>query len=216
MKAFLITIFILIIFASGSISQKYDNVDSIAKKVNFPENNSISTLAHELTANFEKEEDKERAIFYWITENIAYNPTYKSSGSNEKTLKNKKGVCADYSRLFKALCDSSGIKSYYITGAAKTHSNEIGKQAYSNHAWNVVEINHKKYLLDVTWASGTLGSGKFKKKRNERHYLCPPEIFIFDHFPEKEEWQLLTHPVKEEKFINFLILVEFCKTLFFY
>ncbi|MCD4793976.1 MAG: hypothetical protein K8R54_12130 [Bacteroidales bacterium] len=204
MKKFVLLI--LIFYKFNILAQNYSEIDAFAKTVKYIENYTVGHLAHDLTDKFEKEEDKVRAIFYWITENIEYAVDYSHNKNNIETLTRKKGVCSDYSDLFKELCDSSGIKSWKLSGYAKTRISEVGMPFFANHAWNAVEINNKKYLLDVTWAAGAVGWGKFTKRRNERYFLCPPDIFIYNHYPENEEWQLLSPVVDEQTFIDYPII----------
>ena len=48
-------------------------------------------------------------------------------------------VCAGYAKAFQYLCDLSGLTCYYVTG-------------YTNgyHAWNIVTLEGKNYLVDLT------------------------------------------------------------------
>ena len=54
-------------------------------------------------------------------------------------LVNHIGVCQGYSLAFVSLARQLGVESYVVT--SKT----------LNHAWNIVKINDKYYMLDVTW-----------------------------------------------------------------
>lgn len=206
MKNYLLFIFSFFLVNTLCVAQDYSEVDEYAKSVKYIENYTVGDLAHKLTDKFDKDEDKVRSIFYWITENIAYATDYSYSRGNIGTLTRKKGVCSNYADLFQELCDSSGIKSWVLIGYVKRYPRDIGMASFSNHAWNAVEINNKKYLLDVTWAAGTVGNGKFHKNRNEYYYLCPPENFIFDHFPEDKKWQLLNPVVDEQTFIDYPLI----------
>ena len=55
------------------------------------------------------------------------------------TFRNKTGVCEEYARSFKKICDLLEIKAAVITGSVRTDSNEIGNvTAEASHAWNAV------------------------------------------------------------------------------
>lgn len=180
-----------------------------------------AVLAQMITAGHTNELDKVRAIFHWITDNIAYNtiifqkrtryqPKVKTTGEQDDTsmvlkplnervaegvLKRRVAVCDGYSRLFKTLCDYAGIKSVIIYGYARNFSNRVGTRFFSNHTWNAVSINGKWELLDATWASGYINfNDDFVKSYNDKYFLAPPQQFIEDHYPELIEWALLSKP----------------------
>lgn len=60
-------------------------------------------------------------------------------------LINGEAICEGYSRAMQLLLDRAGIKNYLVVGDGKTE-NRI-----ESHMWNIVEIDGKKYHLDVTW-----------------------------------------------------------------
>lgn len=177
------------------------------------------SLALKLVASYTNDLQKVRAIFRWITENIAYKTSsrYKriSSSRNsfieigdddtgalkplnvrvaENVLRKREAVCDGYSRLFKSLCDAAGIRSEIIIGFARG-DNRGGMKFRSNHSWNAVYIDSTWHLLDVTWASGFMSfGGDFIKHFDEKYFLTPPDQFIEDHFPEDLQWTLLPEP----------------------
>ena len=51
----------------------------------------------------------------------------------------KKGVCFNYSLLFKELCCAFGVNCYYAGGTAG-----------GLHAWNIVEVDGTYYQVDPT------------------------------------------------------------------
>ncbi|MBA3971318.1 MAG: hypothetical protein H0X46_04120 [Bacteroidetes bacterium] len=162
---------------------KYKKVDDFVlnmKKRNKP----IPGLAKEITAPFSTEEEKARAIFIWMTNNIAFDcVTYHTKKTPEgdfsyKTpeelivkldkyyykyamlvLRNKKGVAEGYSVLFRELCKAAGLNCQLVEGKASENKDKIKKfrnrkSFNTNHTWNKVQINGNWYYLDVTWASG--------------------------------------------------------------
>ena len=56
-------------------------------------------------------------------------------------------VCAGYAHMYKELCDRNGIKCDAVGGKRKFSGKSHG------HAWNVVEIDDKKLLVDVQQAA---------------------------------------------------------------
>jgi transglutaminase/protease-like cytokinesis protein 3 len=218
---FLITLFVILsplFLVAQSPRANFFHIDS--KVTDIPVN-SPDSLARQLTARYKTDLEKVRAIFKWITENIAYNVNparnirKRSSSSyllddpkdttalkplSERVaidvLERRLAFCDGYARLFKTLCEYAGIKSEVITGYA---SGGIGRRRFkfsSNHRWNAVYIDSSWHLLDVTWASGyvTFHSDEFVKHFNESYFLTPAKEFIRDHYPEDLRWTLLPDP----------------------
>lgn len=227
-------IFVFLALSHFSFSQKdkhsFSKVDAYAKSVKGI--TDIGKLSHKLTSPYDTDIEKIRSIFRWITENISYDTkeyhmdsthsvhygiynkmsdTVKNRDSefNRKLidyiLKNKKAICEGYSILFKALCDSSGIKAEYISGKSKTTASEIGKAYKGNHAWNSVYLDDKWQLLDVTWASGYCDDSvrKFTKKYDESYFLTAPNKFIFQHYPDDTKKILFSNPPSETQFFSY-------------
>lgn len=109
---------------------------------------SISSLASGLVkkARAIRQLDKFELLFKWVATNIQYDmETFR--GQNRKSqrapdvLKNRMGVCAGYSNLFKALCEEVGLECAIIGGWANGGS---GKD--ERHAWNAIKVDDKWYF----------------------------------------------------------------------
>jgi transglutaminase/protease-like cytokinesis protein 3 len=204
-RTFLIIPFLVFSFsalAQNSFSGKNISDEAIAPAV----------LAQQLTLPYKTEMEKVESIFRWITENISYqsnSPIIRSKQIRkpledddtsmilkplnvrvaENVLRRREAVCDGYARLFKTLCDFSGIQSELVTGYATGYRTTIFR---SNHTWNAVSIDNKWYLLDATWASGYINyRGEYVKRYDARYFLTPPHLFIKDHYPEDMKWSLL-------------------------
>ncbi|MBX9852368.1 MAG: hypothetical protein K2X86_11505 [Cytophagaceae bacterium] len=189
------------------------SIDSYALKTPAGKTKIMDTLAHYLTIPAKNEVEKARSIFRWVAENISYDFDAYLSGNipsqhASDILKCRKGVCAGYAALYKALCDRAGIECEIVEGYAKGYSYEPGAVGEgTNHAWNAVKINGKWYLLDATWSSGrkTNHNKTTNEEDFEEFYFCPdPADFIYSHFPEEEKWQLLDKPVTRKEFFNLI------------
>jgi hypothetical protein len=159
----------------------YAKADTLAKHIKY--DNDLVSLTKQLTSPFPEQVLKVRAIFRWITENIAYdfkfyNKYYYNgkepkafscegdsmecqiklrvweAGYISKVLDKKKAVCQGYSMLFKKMCDIAGIQSEIISGYVRTEYYEVGTPGDLDHAWNAVLLNGDYYLVDATWAAG--------------------------------------------------------------
>ena len=87
--------------------------------------------------------------FIYIHDYLATHCEYDLSGKMKHrydaygVLVDKKAVCQGYSLAVNALAQRLGLESYYVT-------------SYSlNHGWNMIKMNGKFYMMDVTWDDPT-------------------------------------------------------------
>ncbi len=181
----------------------YTNVDNVIDK---NENilNSLKSISTFIDSSFTTEEDKCRAIFYWITKHISYAPelmfTYKTTNKRTQLVKdifeNKSGVCIGYATLFDTLCKLTHLRSFIIEGSTK----QSFLPSVIGHAWNGVKINNEWKLIDATWGSGYLEHDKFVRKLNNNYYLPDPQKLIKSHLPIDPMWQMLKYPITLHQF----------------
>lgn len=97
---------------------------------------------------------KEAIIYDYIVKHMEYDyDALKDNALAEKYNKDLldyalqgKGVCANYSAYFDAMCKLSGINCYQLHG--------FGHKEH--HGWNLVEIDGQYMLCDVTWGDPTV------------------------------------------------------------
>ncbi len=168
-------------------------------------------LADTLTAPFPDDRDKVRAIFVWITYNIAYD----CAGSNARDslawqveeadrlystrsrlrliLKNRRALCGGYAFLFKILCDLAEVEARVVEGKAYGGGVAEGVPAEASeeegHAWNAVRLGGQWYWLDPTWASGTCSGRHFVRQQDETWYLAAPERMKRSHVARQDSWE---------------------------
>lgn len=177
-----------------------------------PEGKDINELVSYLKdGGFSKEELAE-AIAYWIMINIEYdivnftNNTFPPSDW-QTTFSAGKAVCSGYSELYKELCSRMDIRSVVVHGYVK--GNGYGNPAFTrpNHSWNVIELDGKFYLMDITWASGYInlerGSWKYVKISRSKFLFADPTAFVEQHLPCQRRWQLLDQPITMKDFKQF-------------
>lgn len=197
-------------------------IDSLARNFNCKEYKDFKQFSKALVAPYTNSPDKARAIFAWIATHIRYD--YKEAQTMDKkirfkgasvaeieqkkkayleeeipnvTFRTRKGVCQDYSCLFKQMCTSVGIESEVISGLSKDDSKQVSKVG---HAWNAVKLDGKWYLLDATWAAGHLDEKKFVKEYAPGYYMTDPQLFALNHLPDSSKWQLLERPLIQAEF----------------
>lgn len=196
----LLVSFILVSLSSFAGNGKYAAVDSFVKRISMPVNDlsDYDSLISIIDGHFSKQEEKVRAVYFWVTENIAYDGEglYKGNMIFEKTgaLKEKKCVCAGYADLLDHAFKKMGLASEYLVGKARLLDGKFQwdpKSWLNGHAWNAVMIDDEWKLIDATWASGYLSGSAFYKQRDDLWFLTGPQIFILSHYPDKPQYQLL-------------------------
>lgn len=221
-----IFLFLNCILLQSSFSQKYNSVDKIVLK--YPKNfDSTEQLAERIEKDFDTDYEKARAIYSWIAFNIKYdynvylNPprtqgfSYTTEAEKQrkikqindrlidKTFKSQKAVCEGFTALYQNLADLTGLKSEIIRGDSKTSLRDIGrKTTSSNHAWNIVLIDKKWRLIDVTWGQGYYDSskGRMVNEFNPVYFDTDPDYFFAKHFPDSGSY--LGHKLSKENFLN--------------
>jgi hypothetical protein len=201
---FLIFIFLFSIFSFGQASVGYAAIDKKVDLIPQKATSSTTEIASYINANFKTENDKIRAVFYWTASNIIYdvanmfavNTTETPQDRIAKTLKTKKGICADYSAIFNEIATMVGINSVVISGYTKQN----GKIATLSHAWCAAQIDNKWCVFDPTWGSGSLINGKYVKRINEYYFKTEPSKFIASHIPFDYLWQFLNYPITNTEF----------------
>jgi len=149
-------------------------------------------------------------IFYWVAYNISYDTvSYFSKNYLDQTaegvFRNKKGVCAGYANIYKYLCDQLNISCEIVSGFSKGYGFDDRDDPLSDtdHAWNVIEIDNHKYLMESTWAAGHLTDEKLFERKLNTYYFCPrPNEMIYHHLPENDKWQLLKTSVNKTQFLR--------------
>ena len=196
--------------ASAQAPKDYSLLDKKMTKI--PDSLTITTkgISKYIQANFQSEEDRIRAVFYWTASNISYdvaaintpnNFGQSSSDKIELALKTKKGVCMHYAEVFNAVANDLGIKTYIIDGYTK----QKGRITSISHSWCASKIDGKWFLFDPTWGAGYVEGGKFFKKFNAAYFKVLPAKMVNTHMPFDYLWQFLNYPISNFEFYNGVI-----------
>lgn len=209
-----------------AFSQKISEVDKIVAK--YPKSfNTTEKLAERVEKDFDSDAERARAIYSWIAFNVKYdynvylNPpkvqgfSYSSEAEKQrklkqindnliqKTFKSQKGVCEGFTALYQHLAELLGLKCEIIRGDSKVSLRDIGrKTTSSNHAWNMVLIDKKWRLVDVTWGQGYYDSskGRMVNDYNPVYFDTDPDYFFAKHFPDSGTF--LGSRLSKEDFLN--------------
>ena len=123
------------------------------------------------------EEEKAYTLFYWMSQNIAYDAEAYFSGNSyvepKETYNRGCSVCSGYSRLFKYIGDYIGLALICVSGYAKGYGYDPSEViSGTNHEWNIIKFNNVYYQIDSTWGAGSLIGNEFKQELCE-FYFCP-------------------------------------------
>ncbi|MCL2804895.1 MAG: hypothetical protein FWD26_03040 [Treponema sp.] len=170
----------------------------------------IQLLADYINEKAECEYDKVKKVHDWVALNIRYDTQSYFSGRYApqdftSVIRRGNAVCAGYAEVFKYICDILKIECNIINGYARGYSSSLFRftdVTNSNHAWNMVTINGKSYLIDTTWNAGYVSGQGFQAKYRTDYLFINPAIFIYDHLPTYSVHQLLEQPLSAEEFDN--------------
>ncbi|XP_068136518.1 uncharacterized protein [Hyperolius riggenbachi] len=198
--------------------KNFERLDAYAVQVGKP--STVEELVRSLLRTARTDLEKVRAIWMWICHHIEYDlegleDKSKWSSDPSQILLTGKGACEGYAGLFENMCRLAGIQCVKIGGYSKGLCYVLG-QTFSeetNHAWNAVYLNKKWHLLDTTWGAGIADSRshQFTYRYNEFYFLTHPALFIEEHFPDNQNWQLLQVPLSLKQFEGSLC----CKSSFY-
>lgn len=169
---------------------------------------SVGSLAGYLAEAGPGEVERVRAIYRWLTMNVAYDTRGYRTGdygdlSPEGVLRRRSAVCTGYAGLAEALGSAMGLEIRVLNGWSKGYGYTAGQtfDGPANHAWNAVRVDGRWRLMDPTWGAGYLdGRMEFVRDFREHYFLTDPEAFVFDHLPEAPEWQLLDDPLEPAEY----------------
>ncbi len=167
---------------------------------------SIDGVAHYIA---DREPDpvlRIKALHDYVADRIAYDSeSYYAHNippqDAEIIFKKRKGVCAGYANLMSALAAAIGEQVIVVSGDSRSRADD--KLTGSGHAWNAARIGNRWCLLDACWDAGFVTPEKGFTKCYKSDYLLPPaEVMIQDHFPEQQDWQLLSKPLSQGDFLR--------------
>jgi transglutaminase/protease-like cytokinesis protein 3 len=198
------------------------NFPAIDYKMSTAETPDLDSLSRFISNNYAQDIDKARAIFSWIAAHIAYNTgiygkrvgikfiadpvdtvsVWKSGieMTADRVFRRRLAVCDGYAKLFKTLCDYTGLRCEIINGYAKCFM-ERSEKFRTNHSWNAVMIDSSWYLVDPTWGSGYVNfANEYVAHTDESYFMASPKQFILEHYPEDLRWTLMDNPPALKEF----------------
>lgn len=134
------------------VTAKLTNENSVylqsMQLISWNEDMDVIKKAEELTIDAKNEQEKFKAVYDYVVENIKYDyQKYSKLNSDyipsvEDVVKEGKGICYDYAVLTAAMLRSIGVPTKLIMGY------KTGLKEY--HAWNQVYLDDKWITVDTT------------------------------------------------------------------
>jgi len=165
---------------------------------------SIDELGKEIAERTGNEREAARLIHDWVVTHVTYDhgslePGKRQPQDADTVLRRGTGVCSGYANLVVAVSKAAGLDAVYITGNVRKND---GALAGSSHAWNAVKVDGKWALMDATWDVVSDAEGGGATAFRTDYLFTPPEVFRYDHLPERASWQLHGTPISKGDFIR--------------
>ena len=197
-------VLLLIVLATNTVlnaQNKYKAIDDAVEKLGPLNNFNVAVIADTITRNFTDNEQKARAIFYWIAHNIEIDPKATKQNDNKNTLPEKvialrKATPLGFSLLVQEMCSDANIRCLSVDGFVKNYAAEINETAdEKNYSWNVVQLGQSPerwYYIDAARASGYLDKKltSFTKQFTSEYFFADRKLFNLTYYPDNSAWQL--------------------------
>ena len=168
-------------------------IDACARALPFPGEQDIVKITDSLTGRYDTDLKKARAVFVWITENIAYDcggknrlaaepetavhPLYYTQLQLGNIMKTRRTRCDGYAFLFKLMCRLAGVYATVQEGYARFDGEKVNPATVEpNHAWNAVCLDGEWFETDLTAAAGQCEGGSFQKERRDEYFQMSPQL----------------------------------------
>lgn len=222
MKKILWSFLILLIFNSPlsfaqSKAGQYTAVDDFVIKLGAIDSQNVAIITEALTLRLADKEQKARAIFFWIANNIALDVKALKINDERKSLpedvvKYRKATPLGFAKLFQEMSSLAKIRCLLVDGYVKNNIDDLNNPADEiNHTWNVVQLGlspEQWFFVDVARASGTTDKkmSLFTKDFTSEYFFTNRILFNLDHYPDNDAWQLGGGPKSLKEFYSFPII----------
>lgn len=133
-------------------------------------NTGLQSLVNQLTAGKSTDEDRIKAMYYWVQDNIRYIAFEEGySGFVPQTVqevhKNKYGDCKGMANILTEMLKLAGFDAHFAwigTREIPYDRTEIQSMCVDNHAISVLYHNGKTYFLDGTEKYAPLGKNAYR------------------------------------------------------
>jgi hypothetical protein len=190
----------------GRVDRDFSRVDQAVRDLS-PAGSIVRTI--EMLEDAASDDwERVRAVYIWLTENIAYDTVSYFSGRSAVTdpagvFRTGKSVCQGYSELFAELAEGLGLETVVVSGYAKGYGYSEDQFLHrTNHAWNAVRLGGEWHLFDSTWGAGHVDGRRFVKDFSDFWFDTHPELYLWTHLPEDDRWQLTSETLSMEEYFS--------------
>ena len=194
-------------------AQDYSSVDKFVSEVGRLDSLNVAQVSDTLTRKFADREQKARAIFYWIANNIEPDLHATKSNDNKKILPeqvmlSRKTTPLGFATLVQEMMSRANIRCLTVDGYTKRNSGDIGNPPDEpNHAWNVVQLGQSSdqwYYVDAFLATGSIDTRytRFIKNFTGEYFFTERSVFNLQHYPDNTAWLFGPGPKSVKEFFN--------------
>ncbi|GAB5528034.1 MAG: hypothetical protein Roseis2KO_59060 [Roseivirga sp.] len=160
--------------------------------------------------NLSDQETIARFFYYWIALHIDYDDSITMGDINNTrqgaqsvqvntVFASKKTTCLGFTNLYHSFLRHFNISHRLVVGYTRSPINVLeGIEPQEDHAWSAVMLNDQWHLVEITWANQYIDDPYAR----DYYFKTDPAEMMLQHFPKKEEWQLLEEPWSFEKFVK--------------
>lgn len=143
----------------GDINNLFDYYKGFTKNLNQTEDPVLKAITLKITENLTNDDDKVKAIFYWVKDNIkyiAFEYGYEGFIPREASLicERKFGDCKDMASIITAMAKYANVKNVFIswigTRDIPYSYNELPTPAVDNHMIALYKKGEEYIFLDAT------------------------------------------------------------------
>ncbi len=201
MRITAITLLFLLSHFITSAQLDYATIDNAVLKLGGLEKFNLATITDTVTSPWNSKDEKVRAIFTWIANNIALDAKAIKGADNrdvepEKTIQKRKSTSLGFSLLFQEMCSQANIRCLSVDGYLKISTEDIDDMPdAASSSWNVVQLGtspNEWYYIDAAQASGYLDSKKtvFTRSFSPQYFFADKTAFNLEHYPDNKAWLL--------------------------
>lgn len=155
------------------------------------ENESVISIARELTADCTTDYEKAVALHDWVCSYVYYDEDNLDNLSSipyyaTDVIGSKRAVCLGFATLYASLCRSISIPCNVVSGYAlgiendSEWSSETAATDYQNHAWNEAYVDGRWIIIDTTWdTQNKIANGEWLQNGEPSHIYFDSNLYFF-------------------------------------
>lgn len=191
-------------FPSEEAMKKFNDKDLSSIK-------SVQELGSAINLITTNQKEQLELLLLWAGKYMQVDSVRFFGGGNplsvDESIREKIGLCDEFSNIVDAYCRTNNIKAIRIEGYVKQMNFKSSDTFIeTNHAWNAVYVDSTWLLCDLFWSTFELkyqdNNSTFIKRLNYNYYLSNPKEFITTHLPIIPLFQFSNHPVSVQDFSN--------------